>query len=115
MLQQLQGQNRAIIRAIQSLEQKMDRRFEEADQKNELRFSALEAAVRQNSSDIRQNSADIVALKQELAGVKDEIGGLTRRVERIEQVLRLKLDGPGTADLDARIRRIELQLGPSTS
>lgn len=127
LMEQVLDQNRATIEAVKSLEQKMDRRFEEADRKNELRFSTLEAAVRQNSADIRKNSEDIQTLQTQVSAlqgavtdlqsdmrdVKHRLDELVGRIERIEAKLDLKADGRAFADLLRRVEAIEQRLGIS--
>lgn len=113
LMEQMLEQNRGTIEAVQSLEQKMDRRFNDSEERADLRFKSLEAAVRMNSADIRKNSEKI----ERLISVTDQLGrdlrGLTARVERIEAVLSMKVDGPSTGELEARIRRLEERLGLS--
>lgn len=134
LLEQIQEQNRATIEAVHSLDQKMMRRFEETDERNERRFQALMAAVqlnselirtnteaiRKNSEDIRRNTEVLSRHGDELSrlsGAVESMGGelklLARRVERLEEVLGLKADAALVANLDARIRRLEERLGLS--
>ena len=134
LFEQIQEQNRATIEAVTSLEQRMDRRFDEESRKNDLRFSALEAAVRvnadlirqnteairQNSEDIRknseairQNSEDIRTLFGSVERLTSAVESLARRMDRVEEALGLKADAAVTADLEARLRRIEHHLGLS--
>jgi hypothetical protein len=49
-----------------------------------VRFEALEAAVRQNSADIRQNSADIRQNSADIAGNSADIRDLSTRVGKLE-------------------------------
>lgn len=77
LMEQVLEQNGATIEAVKSLEQKMDRRFNEAAEQNDLRFKSLEAAVRMNSTDIRKNSEDIQKLISVTDQLTREMRGLT--------------------------------------
>jgi chromosome segregation ATPase len=122
LLEQIQEQNRATIEAVWSLDQKMERRFEEESGKNELRFQSLEAAVRfnseqirKNSEDIRKNSEDIRELSDGLTRLATSMDALARRMERVEEAIGIKADAAVVAALDARLRRIEERLGLSSA
>ncbi len=127
LMEQMQEHNRATIEAVQSSAQQLHRRMDETDERNERRFAGIEAAVRLNSEILRSHSDDIRSLKvslgelradvrelrDEVREVRDEVRGLTRRVERIEELLALKADRTQADDLEARVRRIEERLGLS--
>lgn len=125
LLEEIRGQNKTTLEAVSSLKQEMNKKFEEMGQHLGGRIGAVEVAVRmhsaeitalkdvvaQNSADIRKNSADIQRLTSVTESLAQQMSALTSRVERIEAVLEMKVTGPSTTDLEARIRRIEERLG----
>jgi chromosome segregation ATPase len=120
LMEQMQEQNRATIEAVTSLEQRMNARFDEMDRKSGLRFESVEAAIRlnsdairKNSEDIRKNSEDIRLLAERMDEFGSKIDALTRRVERLEELLGMKADAADVSRLEERVRRLEERLGVS--
>ena len=59
ILEEIRSQNRVTIEAIEATRVALEAKIDQVDRDSNARDSVLEAAVRQNSTDIRMNSADI--------------------------------------------------------
>jgi hypothetical protein len=88
LIEEMRAQNRATIEAVEasrvSLEVKIDALAREAGG----RLTVLEAAVRQNSTDIRKNSTDIRKNSDDirvLAERVEALGPLDQRVSTLER------------------------------
>ena len=59
ILEEIRSQNRVTIEAIEATRTALEAKIDQVDRDSKARDSVLEAAVRQNSTDIRKNSTDI--------------------------------------------------------
>ncbi|MGQ0508354.1 MAG: hypothetical protein ACT4TC_23900 [Myxococcaceae bacterium] len=91
LLEEIREQNKATIEAVFSLEQKMDRRFEDLERRLTLRIEALEIAVRKNSEDIAalQARVDSLAAEMHARPSPEQLQSIEERVARLEKHLRL--------------------------
>ena len=97
LLEQIQEQNHATIKAVRSVESSLRREIVELRRDLTLRIEALEVAVRKNSEDIRQLQHDVRALQNEVAELK--------------AVVRGKADESALKALETRVARLEARLG----
>lgn len=88
ILEEIRSQNRATIEAVESARVALEARIDQVDRGSSSRDALLEAAVRQNSSDIlrngehiRKNSEDIRVLTARV----DALGPLDQRVSALER------------------------------
>lgn len=101
ILEEMRSQNRATIEAVEMVRVTFEQRIDRFERETGGRFTVLEAAVRQNSTDIRQNSADIrknsddirqntTDIRQSSKGIRalsarvEALGSLDRRVSVLE-------------------------------
>jgi hypothetical protein len=102
ILEEMRTQNRATIEAVEMVRVTVEQRIDRFERETGERFTVLEAAVRQNSSDIQPNSADIRKnrdeIRQTTADIRqnsediralstrvDALGSLDRRVSALER------------------------------
>ena len=67
ILEEMRTQSRATIEAVEMVRVTVEQRIDRFERETGNRFTVLEAAVRQNSTDIRQNTADI---RKNSAGIR---------------------------------------------
>ena len=67
ILEEMRTQNRATIEAVEMVRVTVEQRIDRFERETGDRFTVLEAAVRQNSTDIRQSTADI---RKNSAGIR---------------------------------------------
>ena len=82
LLEEMRSQNRATIEAVEAIRVTVDQRFDRFESATQDRFTVLEAAVRQNSTDIRQNGADI---RQNSADIRQNTADIRKNSADIRQ------------------------------
>ena len=82
ILEEMRSQNRATVEAVEAIRVTVDQRIDRFESATQDRFTVLEAAVRQNSTDIRQNSADI---RQNTTDIRQNTADIRRNSDDIRQ------------------------------
>jgi hypothetical protein len=90
IVEEMRAQNRATIEAVEASRVMVEERIDRFERATEGRFTVLEAAVRQNSTDIgqnsadiRRNSADILQNTTDIRQNSEDIRALSARVEAL--------------------------------
>ncbi len=97
LLEDVRSQQNAMLEAIASMGESLERKFDERFTRIEQRLEILESVVRQNSEDIRKNSEDIRKNSEDIETMRIEL-----------QRLRKDFD---TRDERAQIRALEERVG----
>jgi hypothetical protein len=125
ILEEIRSQNRVTIEAIEATRVALEVKIDQVDRDSKARDSVLEAAVRQNSTDIRTNSTDIrknsanirknsadirknsVDIQKNSADIEKNSDGIRKNSEDI-RVLTARVEALGP--LDQRVSAIERRL-----
>ena len=88
ILEEIRSQNRATIEAVEAARVALEARIDHVDRGSRARDAVLEAAVRQNGTDIRTNSDDIRKNSEDirvLTARVEALGPLDQRVSALER------------------------------
>jgi len=81
LIEEMRAQNRATIEAVEATRVSLEVKIDALARETGGRLTVLEAAVRQNSTDIRKNSEDIRVLAERV----ETLGPLDQRVSTLER------------------------------
>ena len=104
LLEDIQGKVQATMEAVTAFRGELRGEIETFRVQLSQRLDILELAVRQNSADIRQNTADIRQNSEDIRRNSEEIRSMRELLER-------KADREALLKLEARVQRVEQQLG----
>ena len=88
LIEEMRAQNRATIEAVEATRVCLEVKIDALARETGGRLTVLEAAVRQNSTDIRKNSTDIRKNSEDirvLAERVETLGPLDQRVSTLER------------------------------
>jgi uncharacterized coiled-coil protein SlyX len=89
MLEEIRGQNRATIEALQATEQRIRADFDERFRSLEARVCALELAVQLLSKTVAGHSEELRSLSKTVAGHSEELRSVSTTVSGQTEELRL--------------------------
>jgi hypothetical protein len=81
LIEEMRAQNRATIEAVEASRVPLEIKIDALARETGGRLTVLEAAVRQNSTDIRKNGEDIRVLAERV----ETLGPLDQRVSTLER------------------------------
>jgi chromosome segregation ATPase len=118
LLEEVRAQNKAVLEAVHSLGERMDRDIFALRTELVERIERLETAVRQNSRDIRRLEAETRRLETELSGVKAELNGVKAELSAVKvelsafkEVLSEKAERASLEAIERRIAALERRVG----
>jgi len=83
LTEEMRAQNRATIEAVEATRVSLEVKIDALARETGGRLTVLEAAVRQNSTDIRKNSTDIRKNSEDIRKNSEDIRVLAERVETL--------------------------------
>lgn len=110
LLEEVRSQQSAMLEAIASWGERLERTFTAELVRVNERLANLEAAVRQNSEDIRKNSEDIRKNSEDIRRLDAEVATLREEVRRLRTDFDARAEKSEIAALEMRVARLEQHL-----